>query len=406
MTKLIHSHGPSLKRGTMRLAGALLLGTAASAIMAVPSHAQVNDASLRGRVTAGAAGMPTEIIAVEVNTGFRRTSTVSSDGRYNFPSLRVGTYRLEVVTPSGTRSTDEFTLNVGQSATFDFDLSAPSEPSDTTATTDTSGDIIVTGGRIRSMEGGEVGINITRRLIEQLPQNNRNFLAFADLAPGVQFQTDSQGNTSLRGGAQSAGSINVFIDGVSQKDYVLKNGVTGQDTTQGNPFPQLAIGEYRVISSNYKAEFDQVSSVAITAVTKSGTNEFHGEGFVDFTNQDLRDMIPSELNGTKVRTKDLQFGGALGGPIIKDVMHFFVSYEGKRRRLPVDITPGLSRAITDLPERYRGYFGPANSEFNEDLYFAKLNIAPTSSDMIELSGKWRKESGFNLGSGSNAPIER
>src|SRR3546814_16997920 len=118
------------------------------------------------------------------------------------------------------------------------------------------------------MEGGEVGTNITQRLIEQLPQNNRNFLAFAELAPGVQFSTDGQGNTSLRGGAQPTASINVFIDGVSQKDNVLKNGVTGQDSTQGNPFPQLAIGEYRVISSNYKAEFDAVSSVAITDRTR------------------------------------------------------------------------------------------------------------------------------------------
>src|SRR3546814_5997665 len=58
--------------------------------------------------------------------------------------------------------------------------------------------IIVTGSRIKTMEGGEVGTNITQRLIEQLPQNNRNFLAFAELAPGVQFSTDGQGNTSLR----------------------------------------------------------------------------------------------------------------------------------------------------------------------------------------------------------------
>src|SRR3546814_702965 len=121
--------------------------------------------------------------------------------------------------------------------------------------------IIVTGSRIKTMEGGEVGTNITQRLIEQLPQNNRNFLAFAELAPGVQFSTDGQGNTSLRGGAQPMASINVFIDGVSQKDNVLKNGVTGQDSTQGNPFPQLAIGEYRVISSNSKAEFEDRKSV-------------------------------------------------------------------------------------------------------------------------------------------------
>src|SRR3546814_1749056 len=90
--------------------------------------------------------------------------------------------------------------------------------------------IIVTGTRLRSLEGGEVGSNITQRQIEVLPQNNRNFLAFADLAPGVQFVTGGNGQSRLQGGAQDSRSVNIFIDGVGQKDYVLKNGVTGQDS--------------------------------------------------------------------------------------------------------------------------------------------------------------------------------
>ncbi|MBM3929536.1 MAG: carboxypeptidase regulatory-like domain-containing protein, partial [Sphingomonadales bacterium] len=259
------------RRSRMALAGALMLGTALSAVtVATPAAAQVNDASLRGRIAAPAGGMPTEVVAVEVNTGQRRTSSVSADGLYNFASLRVGTYRLEVTGPSGTRSTEEFRLSVGQQATFNFDLAGPTAPAGETAPdagTDTgpaaANEVIVVGNRIRTMQAGEVGATISQRLIEQLPQVNRNFLAFADLAPGVQFITGSNGENRLQGGAQRSNGVNIFIDGVGQKDYVLKNGISGQDSTQGNPFPQLAIGEYRVISSNYKAEFDQVSSVAI-----------------------------------------------------------------------------------------------------------------------------------------------
>ena len=117
-----------------------------------------------------------------------------------------------------------------------------------------------------------------------LPQNSRNFLEFADTVPGMQFQQNSNGQTELRSGAQSANGVNVYIDGVGQKNYVSRGGVGGQGKladsaasnsgTRGNPFPQLAIGEYKVITSNYKAEFDQVSSAAIVAATKSGTNEF------------------------------------------------------------------------------------------------------------------------------------
>lgn len=386
-----------------RLTAALAVTTAPAALgvaLAAPAYAQEVNASLRGRVAADSA--VTQVTAIEVDSGIRRTVQVAPDGSYNFASLRPGTYRLELTTATGVRTTDEFTLQVAQDAVLDFDLSAPGV-ADGAADAGDAG-IIVTADRIRVMEGGEVGTNITQRQIETLPQNNRNFLAFADLAPGVQL-VNPDGQSRIQGGAQDSRTVNIFIDGVGQKDYVLKNGITGQDSSQGNPFPQLAVGEYRVISSNYKAEFDQVSSVAITAATKSGTNEFHGKGFVDFTNTDLRERTPNEIfsnNPVKAETKDFQFGGALGGPIITDAAHFFVTYEGKRRRLPVNIEPGQSLAVSFFPPQYQDRFGPTQQEFNEDLYFAKIDVTPTSKDLIELSGKYRKESGVFLGSGSNA----
>ena len=381
----------------MRVAAALLTATAITTVVATPAYAQQSTASLRGKITADGTAAASQVTAVEVATGIRRTVPVAADGSYNLPSLRPGTYRLELTTASGVRNTDEFTLNVGQNAALDFDFSATPETPD--AATDDEG-IIVTGARLKSMEGGEIGVNITQRLIEQLPQNNRNFLAFADLAPGVQFITNGSDQSRLQGGAQDSRTVNIFIDGVGQKDYVLKNGITGQDSTAGNPFPQLAIGEYRVISSNYKAEFDQVSSVAITAITKSGTNEFHGEGFVDFTNQSLRDATPTEVRaGSKVKSKDFQFGGALGGPIIKDMMHFFVTYEGKRRIQPRDVTPGLDLPVSAFPSEYQGFFGPASDEFNENLYFGKIDFSPTTKDLIEVSAKYRDESGQGFNSG-------
>ncbi|MEP9401002.1 TonB-dependent receptor [Sphingomonas silueang] len=396
-------------------------------LLPVAAQAQVGQASLRGTITSPPGNAVTSVTIVEVATGYRRTATLDANGAYNFASLRAGTYRLEIQLTNGTRNSDEFTLRVGQTAGLDIDLStataAPS-PSAQTATGEDVGaapttggpattgeddggsDIIVTGTRIRSLSGGQVGINITQRLIEQLPQNNRNFLAFADLAPGVRFiEEGASGQARIQGGAQRSNSVNVFIDGVSQKDYVLKNGVTGQDSTPGNPFPQLAIGEYQVLSSNYKAEFDQVSSVAITATTKSGTNEFHGEGFVDFTNQDLRDFRPTELfprRVAKVDTKDIQYGVALGGPIVKDVMHFFVSYEGKRQDRPVDVLPGNGVDINVLPADLRSRFGNFTNTFNEDLVFGKIDIVPTAEDLIEFTGKYRKEGGDQLNSGINA----
>ena len=394
------------------LAAATTLATGAM-LAPVAAHAQVGQASLRGTITSPADNKATQVTAVEVATGIRRTATIAADGTYNFASLRAGTYRLEIQLTNGTRNSDEFTLRVGQNAGLDLDLTtAAAAPAGETTETDPGSvasndeEIIVTGSRIRTLSGGQVGINITQRLIEQLPQNNRNFLAFADLAPGVRFvEEGANGQARLQGGAQRSNSVNVFIDGVSQKDYVLKNGVTGQDSSPGNPFPQLAIGEYQVLSSNYKAEFDQVSSVAIVAGTKSGTNEFHGEGFIDYTNQDLRDRRPTELFPTrvaKVDTKDMQYGVALGGPIINDIAHFFVSYEGKRQERPVDVLPGNGVDISVIPADLRSRFGNFTNTFNEDLIFGKIDISPTAEDLFEFSGKYRKESGDDLGSGISA----
>jgi outer membrane receptor protein involved in Fe transport len=399
---------------TMRLAAALMIGTAASAVAVAPAHAQQSNASLRGTITTDSGVTVTSVTAIEIATNFRRNATIGANGSYNLPSLRAGEYRLEIVTSAGSRTTDAFTLSVAQNAQLNFDFSAggvDALPAGTGDTTEADlgaeeGSVVVTGNRIRTMEGGEVGTTISQRLIEQLPQNNRNFLAFADLAPGVQFITGGNDQSRLQGGAQDSRSVNIFIDGVGQKDYVLKNGITGQDSTQGNPFPQLAIGEYRVISSNYKAEFDQVSSVAITAVTKSGTNTFEGSGFIDFTNQDMRAARPIEIFGTnpsgKIDSKDLQFGGSLGGPIIKDVLHFFGTYEGKRRINPRDVTPGLSLPVSFFPSEYQDRFGTVNETFNENLYFGKLNFAPTSRDMFEFSVKYRDETGETFNSGINA----
>src|SRR5258708_1041497 len=121
----------------------------------------------------------------------------------------------------------------------------------------------------------------------RLPQSPPQCLSSADLAPGVVLEQDQvRGNTAIRGGAQNHDNVNVFIDGVSQKNNVLRGGVVGQDSSRGNPFPQSAVKEFKIITQNYKAEFDQVSSAAITAVTKSGGNEIHGDAYFDRTETD------------------------------------------------------------------------------------------------------------------------
>ena len=98
--------------------------------------------------------------------------------------------------------------------------------------------------------------------------------------------------------------VNVFIDGVSLKSNVQQGGVVGQDVSRGNPFSQLAVKEFRVLTSNYKAEYEDAGTAIITAVTKSGTNEFHGEAFALFSRPvaDRQGLFPASRT-TNRRTR-------------------------------------------------------------------------------------------------------
>lgn len=365
------------RRNTLSLAAAT---TFLGAVVA-PVTAQIEGATIAGKIiqqvaTRSLAGVT--VTATDKERGSSKTTTTREDGSYIFVGLKPGIWLIKV----GGNTTEAVELRLGQKVTVDISLQDTSD--------DNIERIAITGVRIESFAGGEVGTNITPEMIARLPQNNRNFLAFADLAPGVQMNTDSAGNISIRGGAQHQRNVNVFLDGVSQKDYVLKGGITGQDSSRGNPFPQNAIGEYKVITQNYKAEFDQVGSTAITAVTRSGTNEFEGDVFVDYTDQGLREAEPNEQNG-KTESLTKHAGLLLSGPVVTDALHFLVSYERKQIQEPVDIPGGAGVNLLALPADLQPLLGRQTSGFEEDLFFGKLDWAIHQDQALEASMKLRDE---------------
>jgi outer membrane receptor protein involved in Fe transport len=208
--------------------------------------------------------------------------------------------------------------------------------------------------------------------------------------------------------------VNVYIDGVSQKDYVSGGsgfagsaGATGNGDP-GNPFPELAIGEYKVVTSNYGAEYGDASSTIIVAQTKSGTNQFHGEAFGDYTDQNLRARTPAEVatHSAKAKEPSYEYGLAFGGPIIKDVMHFFFTWEHKDLSDQGDVYPGsgVTQAFAQqvLPKNIGDQYGPVTNPFTEDLYFGKIDFEPSSQDRVEASINWRLENNITGGSGQAA----
>ncbi len=328
----------SRRLNTSKLFRRSVIATAVAAALAGPTitWAQTNEASLRGR-----AAPNSEITAKDVATGAVRHTKAGSDGTYALVGLPPGTYRVD----AGPGTEAVVTLSVGSTSTLDLLAGAAPAPEGSLA------EITVSSKRLYEVKTSEVGDLVSLHDIATVPQLTRNFLEFADLVPGMSFTVDSSGNTSLRGGAQLDSAINVYLDGVSQKDYVAPGGGTvGQSGATsngdpGNPFPQLAIDQYKVITSNYKAEYGEAASAIIAAQTKSGTNEFKGEGFADFTNQNLRAETPAEIASAsvtdpKASSPSYEFGFAEGGPIIQDKLHFFVTWEHKSLSLQNVVFPG------------------------------------------------------------------
>ncbi len=370
-----------------------------------PAAAQTTTSTVRGLVT-DAAGAPvpnTIVTALNVGTNQRVTSTTGPDGSYALTGLRAAPYTISA-NIGGAAVTRDVVIEVGQSATLDLapDV-APVGTPDTTAEGASEGTIVVTGTRLAETKTSEVATNVSRQQIENLPQNNRNFLNFGALAPGIRVSNNETRRTFAGGGISSdpngeplgSPQVNVFIDGVSLKSNIQQGGLVGQDASRGNPFSQLAVQEFRVLTSNFKAEYEDAGTSIITAVTKSGTNEFHGQAFANFQNEKLiaKDFFQKRDDRDKPDLKRYQFGAALGGPIIQDRLFFFVNYEGNLQDRTVNVVPGGSPERQALvPFDVNQFAGTFSTPFKEHLGFAKLNWQVTDNQEIELSGSIRKES--------------
>ena len=367
----------------MRHLSRTILASAVAAALASPGvlWAQSADATLRGKAPAGS-----DVTARNVANGATRRTHAAEDGSYTLAGLQPGTYRVD----AGPGTEQTVTLSVATTATLD--LGAGEAVPEVAAPTQ---EIVVTGRRLTEVKTSEVGSVVSQQQIETVPQMTRNFLEFADTVPGVVFTVDANGKTSIRGGAQNQNGVNLYIDGVGQKGYV-RSGISGQaGDTQGNPFPQLAIGEYKVITSNYKAEYDQISSAAITAITRSGGNTFQGQAFGTYTADNWRARTPSEIDADrKSESESKEFGASFGGPIIQDKLHFFLTYEGKRYITPVTVLPGGSappEVIAQLPPNAAAQLGPSSTDFSEDLYFVKFDYEFTDTDRLDFTIKVRDE---------------
>lgn len=350
------------------------VGALATLLLAGAAHAQIATSGIRGDAEPNA-----QVSARNVDTGFTTSDVADAGGAYSILGLQPGTYEV-TTTVGGESVTRRVRVLVGETSLLR--LAGVEEEVER---------IVVTGTALRLVDPttSEVGMNVTLEQIEGLPQVTRNFINFAQLAPGVRITQESTGEVTFSAGGQNAMSVNVFIDGQSQKAQIIDGGVSGQDDSRGNPFPQLAIQEFRVLTQNFSAEYDTASSAIITSVTRSGTNDFEVEGFATYQPSDFVSYHRLGPSNTAEEPEEerLQYGAAVGGPIVEDKLHFFLSYEGRQDDKFASVFVGQP----GFEDRFGQFEETVAIPFEQDIVFGKLSAQPANNHQLDLSVSYRDE---------------
>ena len=350
--------------------------------------AQNTTGTIRGRVLdeSGTPVASAQVSARNIATNVTRTTVSNSAGAYMLVGLAPATYDLSVEVIGYSAAPRQVRVLIGQTLAMDLQLQPQAIVLE---------GITAVGERVVEVKTPEVATNVTQEQLESLPQGDRNFLNFAALAPGLTVSR-LETNKQITAGGLPATKINVFIDGASYKNDVLEGGVHGQDASRGNPFPQIALQEFRVITQNFKAEYQRAASAVVTGTTRSGTNDFKVDGFVLGQNKSLVEQNPGvelrceleDVCDPKPEYEQLQLGLAAGGPITRDKLFYFAAFEGNYQNRE-SIVAVNNPAFADQFSEYTGTF---DQPFRSSLGVAKLSWIPRENQTLDLSWNGRFES--------------
>jgi hypothetical protein len=291
--------------------------------------AQLTTGTITGTVTdqSGAAVPGASVSAKNTETGLTRTTVTGPTGRYEHPNLPIGMYEV-TATSAGFQTSVRggVTLSVGQNPVVDHALQVGNVTEQVTVT-----------GEVSLVETTTATVSqlVDEKTVEELPLRDRDLMQLTYLQPGVMKSTSGSGVFSGMGEkitvAGARHTQNLFLlDGVSNTDFSnnpqgASGAYTGAETVK----------EFQIITNNYSAEYQSTAGGIVSAVTKSGTNTIHGSGFWTMRNDNLdANSFGNNRSVPFVPKRDFsrnQFGGSLGGPIIRDKTFYFGSYEGFRQ---------------------------------------------------------------------------
>lgn len=337
--------------------------------------AQTSGGSMSGRVVDASGGaLPgVTVTATNAKTGFNRSTVTGSDGSYSFPTLPAGTYDV-VAELSGFASVTTRNVEVQVASERKIDVALKQAAVQEQITVTAEAPLIATTPAI--------GTFVSEREIENLPLNGRQFANLGSLAPGTTLSVNSdptkpgQLTIALNGG--SGRNVNFLIDGGDNTDDTIGGALQN--------FNVEAVQEFKIQTQQYKAEYGRTTGGVLTVVTKTGTNDFEGAAYEFYRDKSLNEKTTSEKNAGvgKSPYRRNQYGATVGGPIIKDKMHFFATAERLERP---------TSYIVDTGGIYPEFDGSAvATPFKDNLLTAKVSTDLNSRQFLQVRYGYQRNS--------------
>ena len=344
--------------------------TIAVLFSSVASVAFGQNAQLSGKISdqSGAVISGVEVTITNTDNGAKRKVLTTEKGFYSAPSLQPDHYRVVAVKQGfKTLTRDGLTLQVNDDVRLDLKLDVGGVSQNVTVTADTP---------LLRTDDAETGEVIDHRRIEELPQYDRNVLAFAHLAPAVsgtaespQTQEGGQESDYRIAGGRTTGS-EFYIDGIAITEGYSKN------LPPSIPSPE-AVQEFKVVSSGLSSEYGRLSGGAVTIITRGGSNQFHGSAYEFVKNQlfNANDYFSNLYNKPKGVFHNNIFGGSIGGPVWLPKIYnghnrsfFFLNYEGNRQ----NTTSNLVTASVPTAAERTGDFSQSTVAYNGNIVPVRL----------------------------------
>ncbi|MCS7081076.1 MAG: carboxypeptidase regulatory-like domain-containing protein [Chloracidobacterium sp.] len=355
-----------------------LVGMLLGFLIVANAQSESGGAGIEGLVVdqSGAAVAGATVVIKNRETGYTRTVTTDANGRYAAGVLPVGVYEVEATVSDRQPGRRIVKLTVGNTESVDLKLEVAGVSEIIEVTADQG---------VVDVQESATGLNISERAIRDLPIRGRNFAEFFQLQPGIMQEQDRSG---LVVAGQRSINSNVAVDGADFNDPLQGNQRGGNEAVFF--FPQSAVREFQVVRAGASAEIGRTNAGFLNVVTKSGTNEFHGEAFYFNRN---RFLTSPDAFGRDLDNLQNQFGGSVGGPIKRDRVFFFAAAEQNFLRVPFVVSfnvptgQTLPQVLRDLEGEKRGTNNPTALFVRGDYILNSRNTLNTQYNYTRLRGE-------------------